>query len=108
MLVHELSGSIPGYRVIGAGEEGQGRSVLSLANEATGERFAIDALRLDQLAGLEPASVGKRISEDLALLAAGMPVEGVRKVERRPDESALDRRVIDASGFTLAALDSFS
>ncbi|WJN61751.1 hypothetical protein [Pseudomonas sp. SO81] len=81
--------------------------MLSLANEATGERYAIDALRLDQLAGLEPASVGKRISEDLTLLAAGMSVEGVRKVERRLDESASERRVVDGSGFTLAALDSF-
>jgi hypothetical protein len=107
MLLHELSGSIPGYRVIGAGEEGEGRRVLSLANEATGERYAIDALRLDQLAGLEPASVGKRLAEDLTLLAAGMSVEGVRKVERRLDENASERRVVDGSGFTLAALDSF-
>ncbi|WP_137972155.1 hypothetical protein [Pseudomonas sp. F(2018)] len=108
MLVHELSGSIPGYRVIGAGDEGQGRSVLSLANEATGERFAIDAVRLDQLAGLEPASVGKRISEDLTLLAAGMSVEGVRKIERRSNEGAPERRVVDGSGFTLAAMESYS
>lgn len=103
MPVHELSGTIPGYRVTGA-EETHGRKVLSLVNEATGERFAIDALRLDQLSGLEPASMGKRISEDLTLLAAGMSVDGVRKVERWPEDSVRDLSVVDDSAFRLAAM----
>lgn len=78
MLEDELAGSIPGYRIAATLHQGSG-TLVALVNEASGERFTIDALRIEQLAG-GSGSLGKRIHEDLTLLAAGMPVEGVRKV----------------------------
>lgn len=78
MQLDELSGSVPGYRIAGMTQE-MGATIVSLVNEASGERYAFDALRIEQLAGAA-GGLGKRIHEDLTLLAAGMPVEGARKV----------------------------
>lgn len=79
MLEDELAGSIPGYRIAGTAQE-CGGTIVSLINEATGERFTIDALRIEKCAG-GTSSLGKQIHQGLTLLAAGMSVEGVRKVE---------------------------
>ncbi|WP_252273450.1 hypothetical protein [Pseudomonas subflava] len=87
MLEDELANRIPGYRIADC-SPGDKETILSLVNEASGERFAIDALRIEQLVG-GADHLGKSISERLTLHAAGMSVDGVRKLTSGSPNGAL-------------------
>lgn len=93
MRADELAGNVPGYRVTGISDLG-GRTVLALVNEASGERFVIDAVRLDQLTETGPQSLGKRISEDLAVFTAGLALEGVRRVDFQQETGSSEAGVL--------------
>lgn len=87
MRLDEFTEDVPGYRITGI-LDFQGRAILTLVNEASGDRFAIDALRLEQLLAAAPGLAGKRLSEDLAVFAAGMLVEGIGRLAAADEGAA--------------------
>lgn len=71
--VSDFSHAIPGYRLDCACAL-DGMTTLTVLNEVTGERFAVEGLSVEQLA---TPQLCKQIAENLTVHVAGFPVAGI-------------------------------